>query len=279
MLHIVLAVILGAALLTIVVSFLSHTIYKPKDISSTPASQAIELHSNTNICCLLIHGFPGSPNDLRALSLHLSSNKISAIAPRIAGFGTNPSNLLDTSYTDWISSIETEYERLALRYKKVYLIGFSMGSLIAIQLAIRNDAAGIILINPALVPKIKLAFHINNIPLKWISPRLIKYVPTGSILKDNIHDNEGSYSIVPLSACEELISLAENTSGILANINTPTRVFVTRNDLVVDTIGANIIIDQIASQDKKLVQLNEEGHTLKSAESIDTITKGLLDIL
>jgi carboxylesterase len=50
-------------------------------------------------------------------------------------------------YTEWIKSVELSLIELQAQYERVVIIGFSMGGLIAVNLATKYEVDGIITLN------------------------------------------------------------------------------------------------------------------------------------
>ena len=69
------------------------------------------------------------------------------ICPAHAGQTERRFDLRKARYTDWISSAERGLLDLTSRCRSVYIIGFSMGGLIAFNLALKHPVAGIVTIN------------------------------------------------------------------------------------------------------------------------------------
>jgi len=80
---------------------------------------------------LLLHGFTASPTELRPLAnvLYQAGYTVSGI--RLAGHGTHIDELRKTSWPDWLNSAQQGLEELHETCEQVYIIGLSMGGVIA----------------------------------------------------------------------------------------------------------------------------------------------------
>jgi len=87
---------------------------------------------------LLIHGFTGTPYEMRYLGERLAGAGITAIAPRLPGHGTTVADLARTTWRDWTCAMERELDALRTRYSRVAVIGQSLGALLALELASRR---------------------------------------------------------------------------------------------------------------------------------------------
>lgn len=84
---------------------------------------------------LLVHGFAGTPPELRGLGDHLAAHGYRCHAPALAGHATNPEDLRRTRRHDWIASARAELETLAGECEMVFVAGQSMGGTLALHLA------------------------------------------------------------------------------------------------------------------------------------------------
>ncbi|HYP19346.1 MAG TPA: carboxylesterase, partial [Chloroflexia bacterium] len=58
------------------------------------------------IGCLLVHGFSGSPPEMRGLGTFLAEQGARVEGVRLAGHGTEPEELKGLTWGDWLSSAE-----------------------------------------------------------------------------------------------------------------------------------------------------------------------------
>ncbi|MCC6790793.1 MAG: alpha/beta fold hydrolase [Thermomicrobiales bacterium] len=119
----------------------------------------------TRACALLIHGFTGTPAEMRALGEALADAGIDAHAPLLPGFGPAIDQLPHVRADDWIRTARELWEELLEQYDVPYLVGFSMGGAVALQLAVENPPHKLALLAPfwkmadrraALLPLVKL---------------------------------------------------------------------------------------------------------------------------
>ncbi len=83
---------------------------------------------------LLIHGFLGSPRDMRPLAEALAAAGVSARALLLPGFGADRSGLWHVRASDWLNVAREAWEETRRGAPRATLIGFSMGGAIALRL-------------------------------------------------------------------------------------------------------------------------------------------------
>lgn len=97
--------------------------------------------------CLIIHGFCGNTSEIETLSRYLSDKGFITLCPVLKGHTGDRRALSRSNYKDWISSAEEGLKYLLKDCHKVVIIGFSMGGLIAADLALRYKVLGMVTLN------------------------------------------------------------------------------------------------------------------------------------
>jgi carboxylesterase len=88
----------------------------------------------TDIACLLIHGFMSSPLEMRGLAEALANQGIRVYAMAVADHTGNVEDLLRTNYKKWIASAEEGLKQLT-HYPSIFVAGISLGGTLALLLA------------------------------------------------------------------------------------------------------------------------------------------------
>lgn len=97
---------------------------------------------------LLIHGFPGTPAEVRSLAAVLHTQGLTVHAPLLPGFGPEIDHLAAYSHRDWLAATEGALLDLKARHETVILGGYSMGGALALSLAARQRVDGLVLLAP-----------------------------------------------------------------------------------------------------------------------------------
>ena len=97
---------------------------------------------------LLIHGFVGTPAELRPLGLALSEHGISARGILLPGFGQEIGQLNETLPVDWMDAASHAWQQMHRSFQHNVLIGFSLGGAIALRLADEHPPDRLILLAP-----------------------------------------------------------------------------------------------------------------------------------
>src|SRR4030067_172085 len=94
--------------------------------------------------CLLIHGRRCGPSQMRELAENLSFWGFTARGILLPGHCGDTSNIAHSSLHESAEKVSSEYFQLKSRHGKVVVIGFSLGALLALQLAIKQPVEGVI---------------------------------------------------------------------------------------------------------------------------------------
>jgi carboxylesterase len=119
----------------------------------------------------LSHGYTATTAEVRLFAKRLHEKGYTVAGPLLAGHGTQPADLNQVTWQDWVASGEQVYQQLQSRCEHVFLGGESMGGLVALMLASRHpEVSGVMLYAPAIqlnistVDKIKLYLGSSFMP-------------------------------------------------------------------------------------------------------------------
>jgi carboxylesterase len=96
---------------------------------------------------VLVHGFPGTPAEVRPLAAALQAIGWSVRAPLLPGFGPDWGTLRERRWTDWRDAVAGSLETAATSGAPVMAVGFSMGgalTMAALETGAPADAAVLI---------------------------------------------------------------------------------------------------------------------------------------
>jgi carboxylesterase len=96
---------------------------------------------------VLVHGFPGTPAEVRPLAAALQAIGWSVRAPLLPGFGPDWGTLRERRWTDWRDAVASSLETAATSGAPVMAVGFSMGgalTMAALEAGAPADAAVLI---------------------------------------------------------------------------------------------------------------------------------------
>jgi carboxylesterase len=97
---------------------------------------------------LLVHGFPGSPAEMRPLgeALHAAGWTVEGLL--LPGFGPQMDTLLERCYPEWLEAVQVSLKALRASHRPVLLAGFSMGAALSLAAAAESQPDGLLLMAP-----------------------------------------------------------------------------------------------------------------------------------
>ena len=221
---------------------------------------------NTRKAILLIHGFAGGCYDYGELTNDLESYKNFDVYTFTLP-GHDKIRINKVSKDDWLKSAEIEIEKIINKgYKTIYVIGHSMGGIIATHIASKyKEVKKLVLAAPAFK-----YFSFNKNKLSIIQS--IKKVPR--LFKDYSIDIVLSRVIkVPITTIKEFILLANTHINDIKNIEIPTLILHGIKDEIVGIDSINHVYDNIPSKSVTLIELNNLNHDLFINDRYEEIKK------
>lgn len=97
---------------------------------------------------LLVHGFPGSPAELRPLADALYVQGWTVQGLLLPGFGPEFETLANRRSEEWFASVRDALRALKQEHETVVLIGLSMGGALALRVAAVEAPAALVLLAP-----------------------------------------------------------------------------------------------------------------------------------
>ncbi len=227
--------------------------------------------------CLLLHGFAGTPPEVRELGEFLAVHGYDALGPVMAGHGETPEAMARTRWTDWARSAQHALDRLRQDCREVFVAGQSLGGTMALHLAANNpDIRGIVPMgamgNPQLFPDRRLWI------IRWLKYVLPWHVPSADCdLGDPsrllaLH----SYARRPSVCIESLMHFLRVVQKELPSIRVPTLLLHGRRDRTVPVQNAPYILERLGSADKQLIWFELSGHTITVDLERDQVNRTVL---
>ncbi len=207
-------------------------------------------------CLLAFHGFTGTASELLPLLDAVSAAGFAVEAPLLAGHGTLPTDLQDKTFDDWCTGARADYARAVAKYDRVVVLGFSMGSLVAMRLASERPAglAGLVALGNAvtLYPWMSgpyVAFDRLHIP---VPDAYLTKVSHADALDRAAAANVVTYDRFPLRGVHEVTRGATFVRDVVRRIECPTFIGHGTHDHVCPTKNSWWLASHIGSKDVTL---------------------------
>ena len=221
--------------------------------------------------CLLVHGFTGSPKEMRWMGEYLSAEGYTVAGIRLAGHATRQDDMLHTCWQDWLASVEDGWHLLdsALKFtpaakRRIYVMGLSMGGVLALILASRRYAkrcpvAGVVAMStPFDLPQDWRLPYIRLLSL--IQPEVAKGPPdwrNPDAAQDHI-----DYPAYPTRSIAELRDLLAVMRSLLSEVRVPTLLIHSREDTGVLPENMESIYRHLGGSNKQKLYVENSGHVI-----------------
>jgi carboxylesterase len=223
---------------------------------------------------LLIHGFTGSPSEMRLLAIFLNALGYTVLAPRLCGHGTNAAEMAHTKWFHWYSAVEDGYHLLKGLCKEVSVVGLSLGGLFSLKLGLEYPVHKVVALStPIYIADKRLSllpiyrFFRDFMPKK--RRRFLDIDPIYSVC----------YALTPLSSLSSLLELIKQIDRSLPRFVKPLLIMQSRNEHTVQPKSAQHIFDKVSSLDKRLVWLDKSGHILTLDSEREHVFQHIADFL
>lgn len=208
---------------------------------------------------LLIHGFSGSPPEMKLLGEYLSKKGLTVSGVRLAGHGETPEEFARTTWMDWVESASLAAEELKKRCRIVFCAGLSMGGAITFYLSRRHAFSGIMTLS---APADIRDFKFKLVPL---AAKFIKFI---TMPEDNdLTDKEAikhvrCYKRLPLACVKSFYEFHQLSKKDIPNVTTPILIMHGLKDRALSPENAKYLYAHVGSKDKKIVLLENSGHAI-----------------
>ncbi|MFV9511238.1 alpha/beta hydrolase [Tepidibacillus sp. LV47] len=223
---------------------------------------------------LLIHGFTGSPAEMRLLGEYLHQQGYTVSAPLLAGHGTTPEEMAKTNKEEWFYSVLQAYDDLKEKgYQHIIAIGLSMGGILSLKLATERPLAAVIsLAAPIYVHDKRIALA------RWI--KYIKAYQAKSGKKaPHIEEYLDSYDRTPIACIASLHQLIQEVKEKLNEVTIPVLVLQGLKDETVQPKSAQFIFDHVASKKKEMKWYEKTSHIMTLDYEKEQIYADIRDFL
>lgn len=207
----------------------------------------------------MIHGYTGSPQEMRLIADYLNDRGFTISAPLLPGHGTRPEDLNRVKWRDWTATVERSLQDLRSRCDPVFVAGLSLGAVLTLHLAANHpELPGAVVYSPALLLTNRFA---RLLPIGKYFVRMIPK-PPDDYTNPAARGRSWSYSQYPTFGAHEAGKLIGEVRRLLPKVAVPLLIVYSKLDQDVRPESAQIVYDRVASNDKELVMLSNSGHAL-----------------
>ncbi|MDP6439520.1 MAG: alpha/beta fold hydrolase [Candidatus Brocadiia bacterium] len=215
--------------------------------------------------CVLLHGFPSTPADFGDLPAALDEAGWDVWAPLLPGFGTDAGDLAQVSAEEIVAGAGHELDRMRASYRRVVLLGFSMGGAVALVLSERSPPDALVLVNPFLRARHKVRYVLS--PRTWhrVCSAFVDHVVKPPWLV-HVERREArarlvAYRAMPLRAVGEAFRIAD-LGRAAAPADVPVLVLLSEQDGAVSPAAVRAAYEAFEVGEKSIATFERSDHLL-----------------
>jgi carboxylesterase len=217
-------------------------------------------------CVVAFHGFGGTAAELRPLLDRIASAGYAVDSALLPGHGSRVEQLQDETFRDWIDAAWERTRASLGKSGRVVLLGFSLGSLLAMQIASERPQglAGLAVLGNALTLRSlssaglglldRLGLRIPDVYV--VKPR------AGDVVDTSAMRGLLSYDRHPLRSALEVYRAGPRVRGVVGRIACPTLILHGRRDRVCSWRNATWLADHVGAKDVSIRLFENSGHVL-----------------
>lgn len=214
-----------------------------------------------DVGCLLLHGFTGTPQNVRPLADYLQRRGLTISVPRIAGHGTSVDDLDATGPDDWLGTCERALADLRERCGAGIVVGgISLGGTYTLELARRHsDLLGVVVMAAPIldIPPLEQVVRDPDRPKAITAP----WASVGALTND-IASGGLTYMEMPLGALERGLALIRQVREGLGEVTCPALLIYGDDDAIVEKGNGPYVLERLGSTDKRLLALDDSAHEI-----------------
>ena len=208
---------------------------------------------------ILVHGFTGSPAEMRLLAEACHEKGYAVEVPLLHGHGTVLDDLVPIKPQQWIDQLDDVIRDQLARGQQVVLGGLSMGSILALQASIRwPQVRGLMLYSPPIG---------SRDPRRFFAPLLTRLLtsvakPPSDYADPGTANRLWSYDRYPVICSSLVLQMIARVRRQLRKVRAPMLVIASHRDNVVSATGVELLVQRAASPVKQLLWLERSSHAI-----------------
>ena len=234
--------------------------------------------AGTKPAVLALHGFGGTPSEVGLVVDVARELGVEASAPLLPGHGTHARDLARTRYPDWLRAAKDAHADLSREGQPVIVAGLSMGTLLALDLALERPegVGGLFLMSNAVWLKTPFPGWPLALAAALRLPDIWLPKPNGADIGDPVaRKNHLTYNVQPSRAAVEVLRAGRRLRRRLAGIHCPTVVIHGARDVVCSVDNVERLESRLGTKDVESLILPRSHHIVTSDVDKDQVADAL----
>ena len=208
----------------------------------------------------IIHGFTNTTYETRDLAEYLGRQGFYTNAINLPGHGTTPEDCNRVKFTDWTEYTEKGVAEMSARCDNVYVVGISMGSVLALHLSSIFPLNGAVFASTVLQFKDYFSTRILTPLFHCLVPFREKRLSYKKDIRDEL--NYFGYKVWPMSAVNEMRKLTNLVKKELPAVKCPALIAHSERDILSIQSNIALVYDNISSEIKEKLIVKNATHNM-----------------
>ncbi|MBZ0236344.1 MAG: alpha/beta fold hydrolase [Deltaproteobacteria bacterium] len=213
---------------------------------------------------LCIHGFTGTPYEMRFLGESLAARGMSVRGIALPGHATRVEDLEPLGMTEWTDAVAAAFDAMAARCRSVAVVGQSMGGLLALHLATRRPVAAAASLAAPLWFE-GLSGFVARVTTRGPLAGRVRYLPKlgGSDVRAlDARRANPSYRAFPVRALGQLVAFMDLVDDALPDVRVPLLVLHGEHDHTAPVGSAARIAERVSARELRVRILPRSFHLI-----------------
>jgi carboxylesterase len=246
-------------------------------------TEAFDLDGDGPIGVVCVHGFTGTPYDMRFLGGELARGGYHVHGLRLPGHGTRVEDLDETRWQDWADAVEDAFDEMRLSCSRVAVVGLSLGGLLSLHLAAKRPEVAAV---ASLAAPLWLEGASARVAAWAASGALARFAPMmraipklgGSDIRDPVVKAKGyGYPSIPVRALAQLVEFMQLVARELDHVTQPVLVVHAEQDHTAPVACAKTIAERTHAVRTRI--LSRSFHVIANDVERDIVAAEVLHFL
>lgn len=209
---------------------------------------------------LMIHGFTGSPDELRGIADMAFESGFDVDVMGLPGHGADIARFADVTRDDWLGAARDAWASLRARHRHCFLVGYSLGGALCIHLAADQSPAAMLLLAPLVRIADRRAFalplvervlpHVRPFSrLDFTLPHVRRFFETSlpgiEMDRSEVQEALREEYVMPVRLVNECRIVGREAGRLARRVGVPVEVIQERPDHIIGHKNTRWLVDQL----------------------------------
>jgi len=216
-----------------------------------------EFNTSSKLGVYILHGFSSTTYEVKDLAKFLGNNGYCTVANNLPGHGTSVDDCNRIKFHHWIDKVKKDVAELSTKCDKIFVVGNSMGGVLALYLA------SLFPINGFVSGGTVLRFE-NHFTTNYIVPFVCNFITTRSKNKFNKSKSVRfyGYESYPLKALNQFRKMNNKVIPLIKKIKAPGMLIHSKSDRMSVKENLDIIKRNLTNGDVKTFFVEKAHHNM-----------------